>query len=52
MEGSQKPIFKKESRKLNWNFQRGGRVQSIKQPSLAKVWFFSGKILQNNALFM
>jgi len=27
--------------KLNWNFQKGGEVQS-KKPSLGEEWMFSG----------
>ena len=33
--------FLKEGMKLNWNFQRGGGMQT-KIPSLGEVWIFSG----------
>lgn len=34
--------FLKESMKLNWNYQRGGRAQT-KQPSMGGVWVLSDK---------
>jgi len=39
--GFKRPKFFKESMKLNWNFQRGGGVQSEK-PSVGEIWIFSG----------
>ena len=45
--GSQKPIFLKESMRLNWNFQRGGGIQTKKR-SVGGVWIFSG----NNTLLI
>ena len=39
--GYQKPKFLKESMGLNWNFQRGGVIQT-KKPSVGGVWIFSG----------
>ena len=41
--GSRKPKFLKESMELNWNFQRGGEIQT-KMPSMGGVWIFSGTI--------
>ena len=41
--GSQRPKFLKESMKSNWNFWRGGGVQSKKKKtSMGEVWIFSG----------
>ena len=40
-EGSQCSKFLQESIKLNWNFHRGGGVQSEK-PSVGEIWIFSG----------
>jgi len=39
--GPQQPKFFKESMRLNWNFQRGGGIQTRK-PSVGGVWIFSG----------
>ncbi len=39
--GSQKTKFLKKSMELNWNFQRGGGIQT-KKPSMGGVWIFSG----------
>ena len=39
--GSQKPKCLKESMGLNWNFRRGGGIQT-KKPSVGRVWIFSG----------
>ena len=35
------PKFLKESMGLNWNFQRGGGIQT-KKPSVGGVWIFPG----------
>ena len=43
MEGHWKPNLLKESMELNWNFQRGGGIQT-KKPSMGGVWIFSGTI--------
>jgi len=40
--GSQKRKFLKESKWLNWNFQRGGGGIQTKKPSEGGVWTFSG----------
>ena len=40
--GFQKPCFLKESMRLKWNFQRGGRGVQTKKPSVGGVWIFSG----------
>ena len=49
-EGYQKPEFLKESMGLNWNFQRGGGIQT-KKPSVGGVWIFSGTAQYEMDLF-
>jgi len=39
--GSMRPKNLKKCMKLNWNFQRGGKVLG-KTPSVWEVWIFSG----------
>ena len=52
--GYQKSKFLKESMGLNWNFQRGGGIQT-KKPSVGGLSIFSGttqcKNLLNDFLF-
>ena len=42
--------FLKEGMKLNWNFQRGGGIQT-KIPSLGGVWIFSGTTQSGRIFF-
>ena len=49
--GSRKPKFLKESMELNWNFQRGGGIQT-KKPFVGGVWIFSGTIQSPPCLFV
>jgi len=47
--GSERPKNLKRCMKLNWNFQRGGRV--IGQiPSMGGVWIFSGTAQLNTSI--
>ena len=47
--GSERPKNLKHCMKLNWNFQRGGRV--IGQiPSVGGVWIFSGTTQLNTSI--
>jgi len=46
--GFQRPKFSKESMKLNWNFCRGGGVESEK-PFMGEIWIFSGTTQSNSA---